>query len=138
MAALLDESTIADHLGHAAGHKTADPYAVMEPVILIAVDIDWPDHCPPDPVRLSHDGTVWHDNPQHVLGTGNVWYANAIVTVFGLPVGIFHDTAVGIRTAASPAAFELVKPRLEWGLRIMSVQIAPKCFYQPHSEEETD
>src|SRR5262249_24292649 len=55
-------------LGHAAGHKTADPYAFIEPVILIAVDIDWPDHCPPGPVRLSDDGTILHDNPQHVFG----------------------------------------------------------------------
>ena len=125
-------------LGHAAGHKTADPYASIEPVILIAVDIDWPDHCPPGPVRPSDDGTIWHDNPQHIFGPGNVWYANAIVAVFCFPVGIFYDVAVGIRTAASPAAFELVKPALERGPRITSVQIAPKCCYQPRSEEETD
>jgi hypothetical protein len=70
--------------------------------------------------------------------SGNVWYANAIVAVFGLPVGIFYDTAVGIRTAAPPTAFELVKPTPEWGPRITSVQIAPKRRYQPGSEEETD
>jgi hypothetical protein len=60
------------------------------------------------------------------------------VAVFCFPVGIFYDVAVGVRTAAAPAALELVKPGLERGLRITSVQIAPKCCYEPHSEEETD
>src|SRR5215472_18595424 len=67
IAALHDESTVANHLGHAAGHETTDPYAFIEPVTLIALDIDWPDHCPPGPVRLSDDGTIRHDNPQHVF-----------------------------------------------------------------------
>jgi hypothetical protein len=100
-------------LAHAPGHKTADPHALSKPFIFIVVDIDRPNHCPPGPVRLGDDGTIWHNKPQHVFGAGSLWYAHAIVTVLGFPVGVSHDAAVGVRTAAPPAAFELVKPRLE-------------------------
>src|SRR6516162_10189845 len=108
-------------LAHAPGHKTADPHSLSKPFIFIVVDIDRPNHCPPGPVRLGDDGTIWHNKPQHGFGAGSLWYAHAIVTVLGFPVGVLHDTAVGVRTATPPAAFELVKPRLERGLRKMSV-----------------
>ena len=45
-----------------------------------------------------------------------------------------NNVAVGIRTAGAVAAFQLVKPRLEWRVRITPVEVAPQRqqWHQPH------
>ena len=90
-----------------------------------ALEIYRPDHGPPNLVRLGDDGIVWHIDPHHPFGVGAFGHSHAIVTVLGFPVGVLDDVAVGIRTAEAVAAFQLVKPRLEWRVRITPV-VAPQ------------
>src|SRR3974377_2299380 len=113
-------------LAHAPGHKTADPHALSKPFIFIVGNKARPNPCPPGPFRRGEDGTIWHNKPQHVFGAGSLWYAHAIVTVLGFPVGVSHDAAVAVRTAAPPPALEWGKPRLERGLRKRSVEAPPQ------------
>ena len=107
-------------LGHAPWHKAADPY------VRIALVIYRPDHGPLGLVRLGDDGIVWHIDPHHDFGVGLLRHSHAIVTIFRFPVGVFDDVAVGIRTAGAVAAFQLVKPRLQWRVRITPVEGAPQ------------
>ena len=111
-------------LSHAPWHKAANPYVIA--VVICIAKIYWPDHGPPDLVRLGDDGIVWHIDPHHDFGVGALRHSHAIVTVLGFPVGVFDDVAVGIRTAGTVAALQLVKPRLERRVRITPVEVAPK------------
>src|SRR5262249_1453293 len=106
---------------------------------VVKIHIYRPDHGLPDLVRLGDDGSVWHVDPHHDFGVGLLRHSHAIVTVLRVPVGVFDDVAVGMRTAGAVAAFQLVKPRLEWRVRVTPVEIAPQRqqWHQPkpHSRE---
>src|SRR5262249_14830483 len=119
-------------LSHAPWHKAADAY-VIELVVLYRARINRPDYGSPNLVRLADDRNVWDIDPQHDFSVGALWHAPAIVTVLRVRVGVVDDVAVDIRTAAPPAAFELVKPRLEWRVRITPVEVAPhrQQWHQP-------
>src|SRR6516164_8837597 len=130
----------AAHLSHGPWHKTADPYVIA--LAFYEASVYRPDHGPPGLVMLSDNGIVWHIDPHHDFGVGALWHSHAIVTVLRLPVGIFDDITVGIRTAGAVAALQLVKPRLEWRVRITPVEAAPyrRQWHQPqpHKRDEAD
>src|SRR5262245_42270154 len=90
-----------------------------------ALEIYRPDHGPAGPVRLGDDGIVWHIDPHHDFGVGAFGHSHAIATVLRFPVCVLDDVTVSIRTTEAVATFQLVKPRLEWRVRITPV-VAPQ------------
>src|SRR6516162_6710688 len=97
-------------LSHAPWQKATDPYVWI--ALVAGIDIYRPDHRPAGLVWLGDDGIVWHIDPHRDFGVGVLRHSHAIMTILRFPVGVFDDTAVGIRTAGAIAAFQLVKPRL--------------------------
>src|SRR5262249_20360354 len=121
-------------------HKAEDPYGMpVGDACVVKIHIYRPDHGPLDLVGLGDDGSVWHVDPHHDFGVGLLGHSHAIVTVLSVPVGVFDDVAVGKRTAGDVAAFQLVKPRLEWRVRVTPVEIAPQRQQghqpKPHSRD---
>src|ERR1700722_19993001 len=89
--------------GHGAGHEASNVYAIKRSTIPV---VNWPNHRPPNPVRLGYHG-LGRYIPPFVLD------ANAIVAILGFPIRVQHDTTISIGATGALAARKLFKPWLE-------------------------
>jgi len=86
--------------GHGARHEASNIYAIERIAVPV---INRPNHRPPNLVRLGYH-CLSRYIPPFILD------ANAIVAIFGFPIRVQHDTAVGIGATGALATCKLLKP----------------------------
>ena len=90
--------------GHGAGHEASNVYAIKRSTIPV---VNWPNHRPPNPVRLGYH-CLGRYIPPFVLD------ANAIVAILGFPIRVQHDTTISIGETGALGAHPLDLSNCNW------------------------